>query len=157
MRKDIDRNITRQLWEQLKNTFSRNDVIPIENGGTGASNSEKAIRNFANNTTHIRSVHNTYKDPNLQTMNDAILYVNSNSLFLDIYGDNKIITPRDTNTYIACIFRNIDEFKGIKFDVIYGASRAHVYVEDGTVTFSFYKTGTDSFGMTFLQRYISII
>lgn len=35
MGKDIDRNITRQLWERLKNTFSRNDVIPIENGGTG--------------------------------------------------------------------------------------------------------------------------
>lgn len=35
MGKDIDRNITRQLWERLKNTFSKNDVIPIKNGGTG--------------------------------------------------------------------------------------------------------------------------
>lgn len=33
MGKDIDRNITRQLWERLKNAFTRNDVIPIENGG----------------------------------------------------------------------------------------------------------------------------
>ena len=33
--KDIDKNITRQLWERLKNTFTRNDVIPVENGGTG--------------------------------------------------------------------------------------------------------------------------
>ena len=35
MGKDIDRNITRQLWERLKNSFTRNDVIPVENGGTG--------------------------------------------------------------------------------------------------------------------------
>lgn len=35
MGKDIDRNITRQLWERLKNTFTRNDVIPIENGELG--------------------------------------------------------------------------------------------------------------------------
>lgn len=35
MGKDIDRNITRQLWEKNKNAFTRNDVIPVENGGTG--------------------------------------------------------------------------------------------------------------------------
>ena len=35
MGKDIEKNITRQLWERLKNVFSKNDVIPIENGGTG--------------------------------------------------------------------------------------------------------------------------
>lgn len=35
MGKDIDRNITRQLWERLKNSFSKNDVIPVANGGTG--------------------------------------------------------------------------------------------------------------------------
>ena len=40
MGKDIDRNITRQLWEKIKNTFSRNDVIPVENGGTGVTNLE---------------------------------------------------------------------------------------------------------------------
>ena len=40
MGKDIDRNITRQLWERFKNTFSRNDVIPVENGGTGVNNLE---------------------------------------------------------------------------------------------------------------------
>ena len=40
MGKDIDRNITRQLWEKIKNTFSRNDVIPVENGGTGVNNLE---------------------------------------------------------------------------------------------------------------------
>lgn len=32
MGKDIDRNITRQLWEKNKNTFTRNDIIPVENG-----------------------------------------------------------------------------------------------------------------------------
>ena len=42
MGKDIDRNITRQLWERFKNTFSRNDVIPVENGGTG----EKSLELF---------------------------------------------------------------------------------------------------------------
>ena len=40
MGKDIDRNITRQLWEKNKNSFTRNDVIPVENGGTGVNNLE---------------------------------------------------------------------------------------------------------------------
>ena len=41
MGKDIDRNITRQLWEQKQqNAFTRNDVIPVENGGTGVNNLE---------------------------------------------------------------------------------------------------------------------
>ena len=42
MGKDIDRNITRQLWEREKNAFTRNDVIPVENGGTG----EKSLELF---------------------------------------------------------------------------------------------------------------
>ena len=40
MGKDIDRNITRQLWERFKNTFTKNDVIPVKNGGTGVNNLE---------------------------------------------------------------------------------------------------------------------
>ena len=40
MGKDIDRNITRQLFERVKNVFTRNDVIPVENGGTGVNNLE---------------------------------------------------------------------------------------------------------------------
>ena len=42
MEKDIDRNITRQLWEKVKNTFTKNDVIPVKNGGTG----EKSLELF---------------------------------------------------------------------------------------------------------------
>ena len=34
MGKDIDRNITRQLWEKFKNTFTNNDIIPVKTGGT---------------------------------------------------------------------------------------------------------------------------
>lgn len=40
MGKDIDRNITRQLLERFKNTFTKNDVIPVKNGGTGVDNLE---------------------------------------------------------------------------------------------------------------------
>lgn len=42
MGKDIDRNITRQLWEKNKNTFTNNDIIPVKNGGTG----EKSLELF---------------------------------------------------------------------------------------------------------------
>ena len=42
MGKDIDRNITRQLWEKFKNTFTNNDIIPVKNGGTG----EKSLELF---------------------------------------------------------------------------------------------------------------
>lgn len=44
MGKDIDRNITRQLWERENgvtgDVFTKNDVIPVENGGTGVNNLE---------------------------------------------------------------------------------------------------------------------
>lgn len=48
MGKDIDRNITRQLWERFKNTFSRNDVIPVENGGTGVKDLKVAFQRGIN-------------------------------------------------------------------------------------------------------------
>lgn len=50
MGKDIDRNITRQLWERLKNAFTRNDVIPVKNGGTGVNNLNAFYPNLATDT-----------------------------------------------------------------------------------------------------------
>ena len=57
MGKDIDRNITRQLWEKNKNSFTRNDVIPVENGGTGVTNIKDIVSVITNGTKYIKKKH----------------------------------------------------------------------------------------------------
>lgn len=85
MGKDIDRNITRQLWERLKNTFSKNDVIPVENGGTG----ETSLVNLLGKSVNSKQIKEERK--NTVTFNtgitplddfNAIIIVNTNSIVI---------------------------------------------------------------------------
>lgn len=89
MGKDIDRNITRQLWERLKNTFSRNDVIPVKNGGTGETNSYDTVQSLTNNSKFIKIIQNTYKNEKINSVINATLSVNTNSIFINFTGDYK--------------------------------------------------------------------
>ena len=103
MGKDIDRNITRQLWERLKNTFSRNDVIPIKNGGTG--------KNSISNTFLHRYSKNEFKLYEGFSFGDTFnIYfdVNEKSIFLS--GNlNVIREPNITSTLFG--YLKIDFFK----------------------------------------------
>ena len=85
MGKDIDRNITRQLWERLKNTFSKNDVIPVENGGTG----ETSLVNLFGKSVNSKQIKEENK--NTVTFNtgitpldnfNAVIIVNTNSIVI---------------------------------------------------------------------------
>lgn len=132
MGKDIDRNITRQLWERLKKTFTRNDVIPVENGGTGANNDVDAFRHLISNGTTIRGINNTYKNPKLDKIISGTLYLNKKSIFIDLYGTANIL---EDDTYFTLIaLNNIPELKGIKTDFIYGVFNSHIYIDDGSLT-----------------------
>lgn len=98
MGKDIDRNITRQLWERLKKTFSRNDVIPVENGGTGGNldsfypklvSDMQIVELHKNNLPLLDGFH--YLDTHT-----AYLLLNKKSMFIagvfDIARDSNIVS-----------------------------------------------------------------
>ena len=157
MGKDIDRNITRQLWERLKNTFSRNDIIPVKNGGTGASNGNDALINITNSSSFVDVIQNTYKNPNLSSIIEGRIYINTNSIFIDFYGNVNIVEERPDNTYIACAINNIESLKGRKIDFIFSQQKSHLYIDDGTITITFQRKGTDSFNANFMQRFVSLI
>lgn len=138
MGKDIDRNITRQLWERLKNTFSKNDVIPIENGGTGENNNLDAFRKLIDNDTYIRDIQNTYKNPNLDSIIDGVVYINKKSIYIDMYGEANILDD-SINTFTIFAMSNINELKGIKSDFICSLYSTHVYIDNGSLTITINK------------------
>ena len=79
MGKDIDRNITRQLFEKNKNTFTRNDVIPVENGGTGVNNLELFYPKLANDYFVKRiEVINEKLDEGFKVESDSTAIINLN-------------------------------------------------------------------------------
>ena len=86
MGKDIDRNITRQLWERFKNTFSRNDIIPVKNGGTGVNNLDSLYPKLVSDR-YVKTV--TIKDMQLepgftlQSDSTAKFIINKKSMYID--------------------------------------------------------------------------
>ena len=86
MGKDIDRNITRQLWERFKNTFSRNDIIPVKNGGTGVNNLDllypKLVSDEFVKTVNIKDMQ---LEPGFTLKGDstATFNINKKSMYID--------------------------------------------------------------------------
>lgn len=103
MGKDIDRNITRQLWERFKNTFSRNEVIPVENGGTGVDNLElfypKLVEDKYITRIEVKTL-TPVKGFTINSDTNLIIIINKKSMFFDgtIHVTRRPDTP--TNVYL---------------------------------------------------------
>ena len=86
MGKDIDRNITRQLWERFKNTFTRNDIIPVKNGGTGVNNLDllypKLVSDEFVKTVNIKDMQ-LEQGFTLKSDSTAIFSINKKSMYID--------------------------------------------------------------------------
>ena len=136
MGKDIDRNITRQLWERLKNAFTRNDVIPIENGGTGATNSQNVISNLTNNTKYITLIRNSYKNDKLDRIVDSYIHINTNSIYLYMVGNYTVTNDDNTIPLIVAVFKNVPILKNVKLNAVFNADSATINIDNGTITIS---------------------
>ena len=139
MGKDIDRNITRQLLERFKNTFSRNDVIPVENGGTGVTNIKDIIPLISNGTEYKKRFINEYKNEKIDQKIFAYIDINSNSIFLNMLG-NYTITDYEINTnLILAVFPNTGFMPNVRCSAVYANnnnSDAFITLYDGTITIS---------------------
>ena len=96
MGKDIDRNITRQLWERLKNTFTNNDIIPVKNGGTGENNLKLFYPKIVEDNEIMEiNIKNIPLEPGftLQPGSNAIFTFNNKSM----YVEGEIHIKRDTD------------------------------------------------------------
>ena len=86
MGKDIDRNITRQLLERFKNTFSRNDIIPVKNGGTGVDNLElfypKLVEDKYITRIEVKTL-TPVKGFTINSDTNLIIIINKKSMFFD--------------------------------------------------------------------------
>ena len=172
MGKDIDRNITRQLWEknastdnvptdnvftkndvipvenggtgvtnlelftQKLNVFTKNDVIPVENGGTGVTNINDIVSVITNGTKYIKRVTNTYKNEKLDKIVSSYIDINDNSIFLNMW-DNYTVTGYEINTpLILAVFQNTGFMTNVRCSAIYGNTNATITLYDGTITIS---------------------
>ena len=136
MGKDIDRNITRQLFEKNKNSFTRNDVIPVENGGTGVTNIKDIVSVITNGTKYIKRIDNTYKNEKLDKTVSSYIDINDNSLYLNMW-DNYTVTNYEINTpLILAVFPNTGFMPNVRCSAIYGNTNATITLYDGTITIS---------------------
>ena len=136
MGKDIDRNITRQLFEKNKNSFTRNDVIPVENGGTGVTNIKDIVSVISNGTQYIKTINNTYKNEQINKVVNSSIEINSNSIFLRM-GGNYTVTNYKLNTpLILAVFPNTGFMPNVRCSARYGNTNATITLYDGTITIS---------------------
>ena len=139
MGKDIDRNITRQLWEKNKNSFTRNDVIPAENGGTGVTNIKDIVSVISNGTKYIKRINNTYKNDKIDKKISSYIDINNNSIYLHMIG-NYTVTGYEINTpLILAVFQNTGFMPNVRCSAMYGSANnidATITLYDGTITIS---------------------
>ena len=97
MGKDIDRNITRQLFEKNKNSFTRNDVIPVENGGTGVNNLElfypKLVEDSYITTIQVNTSTPAVEGFTFNTNTGFSIVINKKSMFFE----GAVNVTRDAN------------------------------------------------------------
>lgn len=136
MGKDIDRNITRQLWERLKNVFTRNDVIPVENGGTGVDNIKDIVSVLTNGTKYEKLVVNTYKNEKINAIIDANIKINGNSFYLNIWNSYTVTDYKPNTNLILAVFQNTGFMPNVRCSAVYGILNATVTLYDGTITIS---------------------
>ena len=139
MGKDIDRNITRQLFEKNKNSFTRNDVIPVENEGTGVTNIKDIVSVITNGTQYRKRVTNTYKNEKIDKIVSSFIDINDNSIYLDMTG-NYTVTGYEINTpLILAVFPNTGFMPNVRCNAMYKNTNhvnATITLYDGTITIS---------------------
>ena len=130
---DIDRNITRQLWERFKNTFSRNDIIPVKNGGTGCGNRQSAVYNLAEDSNYIKAIKNSYVIPESGEVANIILHINTNSFFIDTGGEISNFKNESIYTKIA-EFMLPDDFPNITARCVYNVRNSTFEIKNHVVS-----------------------
>ena len=139
MGKDIDRNITRQLWEKEKNVstdnvFTKNDVIPVKNGGTGVTNTNDIVSVITNGTKYIRRVDNTYKNEKIDRIITGYLVINSNSFFINLFGQYNLVNHTEKETLIVAEFKNTGFLPQVTCDFVYSSNNTTIHMKNGTIT-----------------------
>lgn len=139
MGKDIDRNITRQLWEKNKNSFTRNDVIPVENGGTGVTNIKDIVSVITNGTKYIKRINNTYKNDKIDKTVSSYIDINDNSIYLDMIGTYTVTGYERNTPLILAVFQDTGFMPNVRCNAKYGNVNnvnATITLYDGTITIS---------------------
>lgn len=138
MGKDIDRNITRQLWERetgvTGDVFTKNDVIPVENGGTGVTNTNDIVSVITNGTKYIRKVDNTYKNEKIDRIITGYLVINSNSFFIHLFGQYNLVNHTETETLTVAEFKNTGFLPQVTCDFVYSFNNSTIHMKNGTIT-----------------------
>ena len=169
MGKDIDRNITRQLWEknvstdnvptdnvftkndiipvenggtgvnnlelftQKLNVFTKNDIISVENGGTGVTNTNDIVSVITNGTKYIRRVNNTYKNEKIDKIISGYLVINSNSFFINLFGQYNLVNHTETETLVVAEFKNTGFLPQVTCDFVYAPNNTTINMKNGTI------------------------
>ena len=119
MGKDIDRNITRQLFEKNKNSFTRNDVIPVENGGTGVNDLDllypKLVEDSYITTIEVTNLTQAVEGFKFNGSTNFTITLNKKSMFFDGLVSVTRNASITTNTYLKVEIPNMGyNIKNIK-------------------------------------------
>ena len=156
MGKDIDRNITRQLYEKFKNIFTRNDIIPVKNGGTGVDNLELFYPKLVEDEYITRIEVKTLTPVKGFTINadtNLLIIINKKSMFFE----GTIHVTRNTSITTNVYLKHEIPIKGYNINNIQIAQYAStVSINDNILSLGGYFNESNEYRMRF-QNFIPII
>ena len=124
------------MWERLKNTFTRNDVIPVVNGGTGETNNHDFVQSLTNNSKFEKIIQNTYKNEKIDSVINSTLSINTNSIFVNFTGNYKVNNHVSGEPLILAVFKNTGFMEKVSCSAVYGSAKATITLYKGTITIS---------------------
>ena len=155
MGKDIDRNITRQLYERFKNIFTRNDVIPVENGGTGVGNRQSAMYNLTDGSNFITQIKNKYIIAESGEVASIILFINTNSFFIDAGGEISNFSNVDKYIKVA-EFKLPDDFPNVTISCVYNIRGTTFEIKNHVVSICTTIYGGQRTPLSIIRGFISL-
>ena len=157
MGKDIDRNITRQLFEKNKNSFTRNDVIPVKNGGTGVDNLELFYPKLVEDRNITKIAVNKLTPVKGFTINSDTtlsIVINKKSMFFE--GIIHVTRRPDTPTDVYLKYEIPVKGYNIK-DIQFGAYASKLSINDNILSLSGYFNPNTYEYRTTLNVFVPII
>lgn len=116
--------------------FTRNDVIPVENGGTGLSNLSNLIPTITNNSNIGKRIQNKYKNEKIDSIVRGTIAINTNSFYIDLLGSYTLSNIIPNEQLVIAVFENTGFYPKTKCSFVYNTNNTICSIDNGTITIS---------------------
>lgn len=131
-REQADTQLQANIDTLSNDTFHKNDIIPIANGGTGASDADTAFANLSN-VDATENFEMTIGEHASAT--DAIrLSIGKRICHIECYGQITLTNTTNTDTFVTVASYNVPQLSGYDINICYLSGDGRLVIKNGVIS-----------------------